>query len=102
MAFNLPHIRSEYGFKHNFAPNQGICVFTLGLLCIEYELDTWLTNRDEIIILGLDMQLIGNQNSNYTWVRPTKDVRVLTLELQRISIIYEVGTRLEINNEIRV
>ena len=25
---------------NNFAPNQGICVFTLGLLCIEYELDT--------------------------------------------------------------
>ena len=48
------------------------------------------------------MQLIGNQNSNYTWVRPTEDVRVLTLEVQCISTIYEVDTRLEINNEIRV
>jgi len=40
---------------------------------------TWLTNRDEIIFLGLDMQLIGNQNNNYTWDRPSKDVHVLTL-----------------------
>jgi len=48
------------------------------------------------------MQLIGDQNSNYTWVRPTNDVRILTLELQLISTIYEVDTRLELNNELRV
>jgi len=48
------------------------------------------------------MQLIGNKSSNYTWVRPTNDVRLLTLELQRYSTIYEVDTRLELNNEIRV
>jgi len=48
------------------------------------------------------MQLIVNQNSNYTWVRPTNDVRVYTLELHRISTIYEVDTRVELNKEIRV
>ena len=70
------------------APNQEICEFTLGLLsiCIEYGLDTTLAKRcnnclravrdvrDVIIVLELDMQLIGNQNSLRTWVRPTEDV----------------------------
>ena len=58
--------------------------------------------RDEIIILELDMQLICNQNSLSTSVRSTEDVRLLTLEVQCISTVYEVDTRLALSNEIRV
>jgi len=79
-------------------------VFKIVLLsiCVEYELETWLANRDEIIILELDMQLVGNQNSNYTRVRATEDIRVLTLEVHRYGTVYEVDTRLELLNEISV
>ena len=52
LAFDIHLICSEYVLKHD-APNQEICVFTLGLLsiCIEYGLLTWIANRDEIIVL---------------------------------------------------
>jgi len=58
-------------------------MFNLGLLsiCIEYGLQTWPANTDEIIVLELHMQLIGNQNSLRTWVRTTEDVRLLKLEV---------------------
>jgi len=83
-------------------PNQEIFVVRLGLLsiCIEYGLETLLANRDEIIVVELDMQLIGNQNSLRTWVRATEDVRVLTLEIQPISLVYVLDTRLALSNEI--
>jgi len=79
-------------------------VFTLGLrsICIEYGLETWLANWDEIIILELHKQLIGNQNNLRTWVWPTEDIRVLTLEVQPLSTVYELDTRLALSNEIRV
>jgi len=79
-------------------------VFALGLfsICIEYGLETWLAKRDEIIVLKLDMQLIGNQKSLRTWVRPNEDVSVLTQEVQPISSVYELDTRLALSNEIRV
>jgi len=79
-------------------------VFTLGLLsiCIEYGLETWVANRDEIIVLELDMQLMCNQNSLRSWVRPTEIVRVFTLEVRPISWIYELDTRIALCNEIRV
>ena len=48
------------------------------------------------------MQLVGNQNSNYTRVRATEDIRVLTLEVHRYGTVYEVDTRLELLNEISV
>jgi len=48
------------------------------------------------------MQLIHNQNSLRTCVRPTENVRVLTLEIQLISSVYEFNTRLTLSNEIRV
>jgi len=48
------------------------------------------------------MQLICNQNSLSTSVRSTEDVRLLTLEVQCISTVYEVDTRLALSNEIRV
>jgi len=48
------------------------------------------SNRDEIIVLWLDMQLVGNQNSLRTWVRKTEDFRVLTLEIQAICSVYEL------------
>ena len=47
------------------------------------------------------MQLIGTQNSLRTWVRPTEGVLVLTLEVQLISSVYELDTRLALSNEIR-
>jgi len=67
-------------------------VFALVLLsiCTEYGLETWPANRDEIIVLQLDTQLICNQNSLRTWVRPTEDVRLLTLEVQTTSFLYEL------------
>jgi len=43
-----------------------------------------------MIVLELDMQLIGNQNTLRTWVRLTEDVRVLTLEIQPICSVYEL------------
>jgi len=51
-------------------------MLTAGLLsiCIEYGPETWLANRDEVIVFELDMQLIGNQNSLRTWVRSTEIV----------------------------
>jgi len=48
------------------------------------------------------MQLIVNQNSPRTCVRPTKNIRVLTLEIQPISSVYEFNTRLTLSNEVRV
>ena len=48
------------------------------------------------------MQLIGNQKSLRTCVRATEDARVLTLEIQTISSVYELDTRLALSNEIRV
>jgi len=79
-------------------------VFTLGLLfiCIEYGLETWLTNRDEIIGLEIDMQIIGKQNSLSTWFRPTEIFRVLTLEIQPIRAVYGLDTLLALSNEIHV
>jgi len=61
----------------------------LGLLsiCIEYGLYTWLANREERV-----MQLIGNQNSLGTWVRPTEGIRVLTMEIQPIFLAYLLHT----------
>jgi len=79
-------------------------VFTLRLLsiCIEYGLEKWLTNKDEITVLEVDMQLIGNQNSLRTWVRPTEIFRLLTLDIQTIRSVYEHETRRALSNEIRV
>jgi len=79
-------------------------VFTLGLLsiCIEYGLETWTANRDEIIVLELDMQLIRNQNSLRTWDRPTEDVGSLTLEVQPTCSVYELDKHHSLSNEIRV
>jgi len=79
-------------------------VFTLGLLsiCIEYGPNKWLAIRDEITVLELDMQLIGNQNSRRKWVRTTEDIRVLALEVQPISSVYDLDTRLALSNEILV
>jgi len=71
-------------------------------MCIEFGLESWLENRDEIIVLLFDMQLIGNQNNLRTWVRPTEIVRVLTLEVQPISSVYVLDTRFALTNEIRV
>jgi len=67
-------------------------VLTLVLLsiCTEYGLETWPANRDEIIVLDLYTQLLCNQNSLRTWVRPTEDVRLLTLEVQTTSSVYEL------------
>jgi hypothetical protein len=48
------------------------------------------------------MQLIGNQNSPRTCVRPTEEVPVLTLEVQPICSVYELNTRLALSNEILV
>jgi len=79
-------------------------MFNLSLLsiCIEYGLQTWPANRDEIIVLELDMQLIGNQNSLRTWVRPTENFRLLKLEVQPTCSVYELDKRLALSNEIRV
>jgi len=64
-----------------------------------YGLETRHENSD---VLQLDMQLIVNQNSPRTCVRPTKNIRVLTLEIQPISSVYEFNTRLTLSNEVRV
>jgi len=48
------------------------------------------------------MQLIGNQNSLRTWVRPTEIVRLLTLDIQTIRSLYEHETRSALSNEICV
>jgi len=64
-----------------------------------YEMETRHEKSD---FLELDMQLIHNQNSLRTCVRPTENVRVLTLEIQLISSVYEFNTRLTLSNEIRV
>jgi len=48
------------------------------------------------------MQLIGNQISLRTWVRPTGIVRLLTLDIQTIRSVYEHETRHALSNEIRV
>ena len=79
-------------------------MFNLGLLsiCIEYGLQTWPANRDEIIVLELDMQLIRNQNSLRTWVRPTEGFRLLKLEVLPTCSVYELDKRLALSNEIRV
>jgi len=60
------------------------------------------TRHEKSDFLELDMQLIHNQNSLRTCVRPTENVRVLTLEIQLISSVYEFNTRLTLSNEIRV
>jgi len=67
-----------------------------------YGLETRLQNSDEQIALQLEMQLIGNQVSLRTCVRPTEGGRVLILEKQPISSVYEFDTRLALSNEIRV
>jgi len=59
-------------------------------------------NIDEIIVLELDMQLIGNQNSLHTLVRRIENVRLLTLEVEPTCSVYELDKRLALNNEIRV
>jgi len=76
-------------------------------LCVQswltvYGLETRLENSDELIALQLEMQLIGNKKSLRTYVRATEDVRVLTLEIQPISSVYEFDTRLVLSNEKRV
>jgi hypothetical protein len=48
------------------------------------------------------MQRIGNQKSIRTCVPATEDARVLTLEIQTISTVYELDTGLALSNEIRV
>ena len=68
----------------------------------DYGLETRLENSDELIVLQLDMQLIGNQKSLRTCVWATEDVRVLTLEIQPISSVYKFDTRLALSNVIRV
>ena len=65
-------------------------------------LETRLENSDELIALQLEMQLIGNQKSLRTCVRPTEYVRVLTLDVQRISSVYEFDTRLALSIKISV
>ena len=67
-----------------------------------YGLETRLQNSDELITLEFELQLIGNQKSLRTCVPPTVDVRVLTLEIQLISSVYEFDTRLALSNDIRV
>jgi len=61
-------------------------VFAIGLLstCAEYGLETWPANKE------LDTQLICNQNSLRTWVRPAEGVRLLTLGVQTTSSVYEL------------
>jgi len=59
-------------------------------------------NSDEQIALQLEMHLIGNQKRLRTCVRPTEDVRVLTLDLQPISSVYEFDTRLALSIKISV
>ena len=79
-------------------------MFTLCLLsiCIEYGLEKFLANRGEITVLEVDMQLIGNQNSLRTSVRPTGIIRLSTLDIQTIRSGYEHETRRALSNEIRV
>jgi len=48
------------------------------------------------------MQLIGNQKSLRKCVRRTENDRLLTLEIQPISSVYEFDTRLALSNEKRV
>ena len=62
-------------------------------------LETRFENSDELIALQLEMQLICNQIVS---VRPTEDVRVLTLNVQPISSVYEFDTRLELSIKISV
>ena len=59
------------------------------------------TRHEKSDFLELDMQLIDNQNSLRTCVRPTENVRVLTLEIQLISSVYEFNTRLALSTEIQ-
>jgi len=65
-------------------------------------LQTRLENSDELIALQLEMQLISNQKSLRTCVRPTENVRVLPLEIQPVSSVYEFHTRVALSNEIRI
>jgi len=67
-----------------------MCVYKLGFLsiCIEYGLETYIAKRNEIIVLELNIQIIGIQNSPRTCVRPTEDVRVIMLEIQPTCSLY--------------
>jgi len=51
-------ISSEYGFKHNLHQiNKFVClkcIWSLQCIWIEFGLETWLVNRDEIIVVVLD------------------------------------------------
>jgi len=67
-----------------------------------YGLETRLENSEELIALHVEMQLIGNKKSLRTCVRATENVRVLTLEIQPISSVYEFDTRLALSNKKRV
>jgi len=90
------------GLNTTCSKSWNLCVYSWLTICIEYGQETWPANRDEIIVLELDMQHIGNQNSLRTWVRPTEDVRLLKLEVQPTCSVYEFGKRLALSNEIRV
>jgi len=58
-------------------------------------------NSDEGSVLGLDIQLIGIQNSLCTWVRRSEHVRVSTFEIKPTCLVYELHTRLALSNVIR-
>jgi len=45
---------------------------------------------------------IGNKKSLRTCIQPTEDVRVLNLEIQPISLVYEYDKRAGLSNKIRV
>jgi len=65
-------------------------------------LETRFENSEELNALQLEMQLIGNQKSLRTSFRPTEGARVLTLDVQPISSVYEFDTRLELSIKISV
>jgi len=48
------------------------------------------------------MQPIGNENSLRNYVRPTEDIRLLTLDVQPTFSVYELNKLLAISNEICV
>ena len=90
------------GLNITCAKSRNLCVYAWLTICIEYGLETWLANRDEIIVLELVMQLIGNQNSLRTWFRRPEDIRVLTLQIQPIFSVYAFDTLLALNKGLRV
>jgi len=99
LTIDIHLICSEYGFKHNLHKERNLYIYAWLTF---HGLETRFENSDELIALQLEMQLIGNQKSLRTCVRPTEEVRVLTLDLQPISSVYEFDTRLALSIKISV